>query len=190
MRKITMTAMLAAVATLLMYLQFPLPFLMPSFVQMDFSELPALIASFAIGPVSGVAVCLIKNLIHLLVSGSGGVGELCNFLLGVTLVVPAGLLYRIRRTRRFALIGCLIGAACMALLSFPLNLYLIYPFYERFMPIDAIIRSYSEILPAISSLPAALLVFNLPFTLVKGLAATGLTFLIYKPISSFINGRT
>ena len=87
-RKIAMTAILSAVATVLMFLSFSLP-IVPSFLAMDFSELPALIASFSMGPVSGVAVCFIKNLINLPTSGTGGVGELCNFLMGITFVVPA-----------------------------------------------------------------------------------------------------
>ena len=97
-RKIAMTAILSAVATVLMFLSFSLP-IVPSFLAMDFSELPALIASFSMGPVSGVAVCFIKNLINLPTSGTGGVGELCNFLMGITFVVPAGLFYRQKKNR-------------------------------------------------------------------------------------------
>ena len=88
-RRITMTGMLSAVATVLMFLSFSIP-LVPSFLKMDFSELPALIASFAFGPVSGATVCLVKNLVNVLSTTTGGVGELSNFLLGVSFVVPAG----------------------------------------------------------------------------------------------------
>ena len=82
--KLTVTAMLSTVAFLLMFIEFPLPMLIPSFVKMDFSELPALIAAFSMGPVSGVVVCFIKNLVNLTMSTTGGAGELCNFLMGVT----------------------------------------------------------------------------------------------------------
>ena len=84
-RRLTGTAMLAAVACVLQYLSFPVPMLIPSFIKMDFSELPGLLAAFAYGPLSGAAVCLIKNLVNLLIknSGTGGIGELSNFLLGV-----------------------------------------------------------------------------------------------------------
>ena len=78
--KIAVTAMLSAAAAVLMALDFPIPFLIPPFVKMDFSELPALLAAFSLGPVSGVVVCLVKNLIHLTMSSTQGVGELCNFL--------------------------------------------------------------------------------------------------------------
>ena len=187
-RAIAMTAMLGAAATVLMLFEFPLPFVIPSFIKMDFSELPALIAAFAIGPTSGVAVCLIKNLINLITSTSGGVGELCNFLLGCAFVLPAGLLYRYKKTRSGALLGSLAGAALMAVCSFPLNLYLIYPVYTRFMPLEQILAAYQALLPSMDSLWKCLLVFNLPFTLVKGLAATLLAFLVYKPLSRFIKG--
>ncbi len=92
-RKIVMTALLGSLATVLMLLDFSVPF-MPAFIKMDLSELPALIASFSIGPVSGIAVCLIKNLINLTRTSTAGIGELSNFLLGVMFVAPAGLSHR------------------------------------------------------------------------------------------------
>ena len=187
-RKLAMTAMLGAVASVLMLIEFPIPFLIPSFVKMDISELPALIASFSIGPVSGVVVCLIKNLVNLPFTGSGGSGELCNFLLGCAFVIPAGVIYRLKKTRVGALIGSLCGAACMALISFPLNLFITYPFYSQFMPIETILQQYQALIPAVNSLEACLLIFNLPFTLLKGLLATALTFLVYKPLARFIKG--
>ena len=115
-RTLAMTAILGAVATVLMMLSFSLP-VIPSFVKLDFSELPALIAAFALGPASGVGVCFLKNLINLTMSSTAGVGELCNFLLGVTFVVPAGLVYKYRKDRWGALWGSLLGAVVMAVLT-------------------------------------------------------------------------
>ena len=127
--KIAVTAMLSAAATVLMFLEFPIPFLIPSFVELDFSELPALLAAFSLGPVSGVVVCLVKNVIKgLLFSGTGGVGEMCNFLLGICFVIPAGLIYRYRKTRSCALAGALAGAVVMAVCSIPVNYFISYPF--------------------------------------------------------------
>ena len=97
-RKLAVTAILGAVASALMFLAFQVP-LMPSFIQMDLSELPALLAAFSMGPLSGVGVCLIKNLVHLLATSTGGVGELSNFLLGAAFVLPAGLFYKYRKNR-------------------------------------------------------------------------------------------
>ena len=144
-RTLAMTAILGAVATVLMMLSFSLP-VIPSFVKLDFSELPALIAAFALGPASGVGVCFLKNLINLTMSSTAGVGELCNFLLGVTFVVPAGLVYKYRKDRWGALWGSLLGAVVMAVLSFPINYWITYPFYTATMyPLEAILGLYQEI---------------------------------------------
>lgn len=188
LRMITVTGILAAMGAVLMALEFPVPF-MPSFVKFDFSELPALLATFSMGPVSGVLVCLVKNLIHLPFGSTGGVGELCNFLLGVCFVLPAGILYKLRKNRRAALIGSLGGAVAMALCSVPLNYFISYPVYTKFLPLDAIIGMYQELLPGVNGLLQCLVIFNLPFTLLKGLLDTLLVFLIYKHLSPILHGK-
>ena len=193
-RKLALTAVLSAVATVLMYLQFPLPFIIPAFIQMDFSELPALIAAFAYGPIAGVVVCLIKNLLHLLVTSTMGVGELSNFLLGASFVFIAGFIYKIVNNRKGALIGTLIGAAFMAAISFPINLYITYPFFTTVFfggnP-EPIMGMYQALLPWADTLPKALLVFNVPFNFVlKGLFNAAIAFLIYKPLSPLLKGKS
>ncbi len=182
-----MTAVLAAVSTALMFLSFSVPAI-PFFVKMDFSELPALIAAFSMGPLSGVAVCLVKNLVNVLATYSGGVGELCNFLLGAAFVVPAGLIYKKWNGRGGALVGSLSGAAVMALFSLPLNYFLVYPAYSLVMPMDQVLALYQAINPNVHSLFDALLWFNTPFTFVKGLLDVAVTFLIYKRLSPIIKG--
>ena len=201
--QIATTAMLGAVATILMILEFPIPFLVPPFVKMDFSELPALLAAFSMGPISGIAVCFIKNLIHALVSSSGYIGELCNFMLGCCFVVPAGLIYHIRKSRTNALIGALVGALCMALISIPVNYFITYPFYMiKFgLSQEIILYMYQDvvnltgsIIPFVKGMLAwtdnlftCLIVFNAPFTLLKGLLTAALTFLVYKPLSPLLH---
>ncbi len=187
-RRITVTAMLAAVATVLMYVEFSVPF-MPEFVKLDISELPGMLAAFSFGPVAGVFVCLVKNALHLLVTTTGGVGELSNFLLGVCLVVPAGLIYQIRKSRGSALVGALIGSAVMALVSIPLNYYLTYPIYANFMPVDVIVGMYQAIRPSVNGLLNCLITFNAPFNFLKGAIATAICFAIYKPLSPVLHGR-
>ena len=186
-RKIAVTAMPSAAATVLMALDFPIPFLIPPFVKMDFSELPALLAAFSLGPVWGAAVCLVKNLINLTMSSTNGVGELCNFLLGVCFVIPAGVIYRHWKTRWGALAAALAGAVLMAVCSVPINYFISYPFYTTFMPIDTIIGMYQELIPSVDGLLACLIVFNAPFTLLKALLDTLLAFLIYKPLSPLLH---
>ena len=187
-RKMTMTALLGALATVLMFISFKVP-LMPSFISMDFSELPALIAAFSMGPLSGVVVCLIKNLVNLFASQTGGVGELSNFLLGCCFVLPAGLIYRYKKTQLGALIGALAGAVCMAVVSVFTNYFIVYPIYTNFLPMEAIMGMYQAINPRVETLWEALWVFNVPFTFIKGMCSVLITFLIYKKISPLIKGK-
>ena len=193
-RFITVTGILGAVSTVLMMLSFSVPF-MPSFIKFDFSELPALIATFSMGPLSGVAVCLIKNVINLTMSTTGGVGELSNFILGVCLVLPAGIIYKYHKNRKSALLSALLGSFIMGLVSLPNNYFLTYPIYSKIMPIEAIVGMYAKIFPGVANvfsgmdpLFSCLVIFNAPYTFFKGLVITIITFLIYKYISPIIKG--
>ena len=186
-RKMTMTAMLAAVATVLMFFSFSVP-LMPSFIKLDLSELPALIAAYAFGPLSGVTVCLVKNLVNVLFTTTGGVGELSNFVLGASFVFTAGLIYKYKRNRAGALIGSVAGAAVMAVIGVFSNYYIVYPVYTAFMPMETILGMYRAINPAVETLWDALIWFNMPFTFIKGMCSTAMAFVIYKPLSPVLKG--
>ena len=144
---ITITGLLTTVSIILQYFELSIPFLIPSFVKFDISELPALIASFAMGPMYGAVICVIKNIIHIIMgSYSGGIGELCNAILGISFVVPAGYIYKYHKTKKAALFGSLVGSVAMALISFPTNLFISYPVYTKMMPIEQIIDAYNAIL--------------------------------------------
>lgn len=186
-RYLTVTAMLSAVAYILMFLDFSVPF-MPAFIKMDLSELPALIGSFAMGPVCGIVVCLIKNVLHLFITTTGGVGELSNFILGVAFVLPAGLIYRHKKSRKSALIGSLAGAVVMGVFSIISNYYLVYPVYYNFMPEKTVLNAYQALIPSMKSILQSLVCFNMPFTIIKGLFSVVITFLIYKHISPILKG--
>lgn len=188
-RKLTVTAMLSAVAFLLMFIEFPIPMLIPSFVKMDVSDLPALLGAFALGPVYGVVIEVLKNLLHILIKGtsSAGIGELFNVTMGAVFVLVAGLVYWKDHTRKGAVIGAVAGAVIMALASLPMNYFLVYPFYATlFGGMEAIIGAYQAILPGVDGLFQCLAIFNVPFTFCKGLLDVLLCFLIYKPLSNVI----
>ncbi|MBQ9845782.1 MAG: ECF transporter S component [Oscillospiraceae bacterium] len=187
-RKMTSTAMLAAVSTVLMFFSFSVP-LMPSFIKMDLSELPALIASFTFGPVSGITVCLVKNLINVFFTTTGGVGEVSNFLLGTMFVAPAGFIYQRMRTKKGAMIASVVGAATMAILSLFTNYFIVYPVYTNIMPLEVIIGAYSAINPHVENLWQALLWFNVPYTFIKGMLSVVITMLIYKPLAPILRGK-
>ncbi|MCI9156947.1 MAG: ECF transporter S component [Lawsonibacter sp.] len=189
-RAITITAMLSAVACVLNIFDFPIPFLIPAFVKMDVSDLPELLAAFSLGPWYGVTVTFLKNLLKLVIKGTSTAyaGELCNFILGASFSFVAGAVYHVKKSRKNALIGALAGAAVMALLSIPCNYYISYPVYTKFMAIDKIIAAYQAIRPGVNGLLECLIVFNAPFTLLKGLLTSALCFLIYKPLSPVLHG--
>ena len=189
-RAITVTAMLSAVACVLNLFDFPIPFLIPTFVKMDISDLPELLAAFSLGPWYGVTVTLLKNLIKLVIKGTSTAyaGELCNFILGASFSFTAGLIYHHKKSRKTALIGALVGAVVMALLSIPCNYYISYPVYTRFMAMDKIIAMYQSLRPGVNGLLECLIVFNAPFTFLKGLLTSALCFLIYTPLSPILPG--
>ena len=189
-RKITVTAIMSALSFALMMLDFPVPMLIPSFIKFDFSELPALITAFAYGPGWGVLVCLIKNVLHLPMSSTQYVGELSNFLMGAVFVFVAGLFYKIKRTRSFALSGALVGNLAMAIACFVVNYFVTYPIYmEILLPEEALMGMYQAILPSVDSIAKAILIFNVPFTFVKGLASVLITFLVYRKLSPLLKGK-
>lgn len=185
--RIAMIALLSALSTVLMALSFSVPF-MPFFIKMDFSELPALLASFSIGPGAGVLVCLVKNLINLPLSSTGGIGELSNFLLGVTFVLPAGLIYRFKKSRGGAVLASCAGALAMGVVSLPINYFITYPIYSKIMALDKIVGLYQAIIPSVDGLLSCLIVFNMPYTFLKGILNAIICFIIYKPISPFLKG--
>ncbi len=186
-RYLTVTAMLAAVSFILQYFEFPIP-IMPPFIKFDFSDLPALLGCYAYGPICGVLICLVKNLLHLAVSQSMFVGELSNFLLGSVFVIIAGTVYKFKKTKTGALVGGVSGAIAMGLFSIVSNYFVVYPAYYQFMPQEAILEAYQKILPSMTSILQSLVVFNLPFTIVKGLIAVVFCMLVYKPLSPILKG--
>ena len=189
--KLTVTAMLSTVAFLLMFIEFPIPALIPAFVKLDISDLPELLAAFSLGPVYGVVVTLLKNVLFSVLHGTSSayVGELFNFIMGSVFSFTAGFIYQKKKSRKSALVGALTGALLMAVLSVPFNFFVVYPAYVVFyqMPLEAIVGMYQAILPAADSLWKCLLIFNVPFTFCKGMIDVALCFLIYKPLSPLLH---
>ena len=185
-RRLVQIAMLAAVSAVLMLFEFPIPFLAPSFYEMDFSEIPILIGSFAMGPLAGACIELIKVLINLVINGTDTmfVGEFANLLMGCALVVPAGYIYKTHKTRKHALIGMAAGAICMAAAA----VFLLLPAYGKAfgMSMDVIINAGAAINSAIDSLLKFCLLAVAPFNLLKGILVSVITFLLYKHISRLL----
>ena len=187
-RRLTMTAVLAAVAFLLAFFELPVP-LSPSFARMDLSDLPALIGAFAFGPASGVMIELIKNLLQLFTTSTGGVGELANFLMGASFVGIAGIIYRRHRTRRGALLACLAASVGMGLAAAVVNYFILLPLFESFLPLEQLIASFGAFIPFIHTKLDVVLDNAFPFNLLKGLGLSFITMLLYKRLSPVLRGR-
>jgi len=198
-RFITITAILGALSAVLQIFEIPVPMLVPAFVKLDFSDLPAILATFLVSPISGVAVCLIKNVVHIATSSSLGVGELANFLTSVACVLPAGIIYKLKPTKKMAVVAMLAGALVSGVMSIFINYFITYPFYMSAYGLTegALIGMYAEVASlqkeifGISAVPAitlwdALIWFNAPFTFLKFIACSVVVFFIYKPLSKAI----
>ncbi|MDL2264295.1 ECF transporter S component [Synergistaceae bacterium OttesenSCG-928-I11] len=186
-RGITTTALLGAIAAILIFLNFPLP-IFPAFIKMDVSDAPALIAAFAMGPAAGVAVELIKNAVNLTHTSTGGVGELANFSIGAAFVVPAGLLYKRRKDIRRAVTALIVGTLTMTVVAAFANYFVLIPLYSNFVPMETIVGMYRAIIPYADTLPKIILMSVVPFNLLKGLIVSLVTFALYKKLSPVIKG--
>ena len=161
-KKLVYIGLLAAVATALMYLELPLTFLfMPPFLKLDISGVPTLIGTFMFGPAAGIFISLVKDLIHLLSSQTGGVGELSDFLIYTAFSLSAGFLYRYHKSKKGALLACLSGTAAVTVVGALTNRFLIIPFYSKLMPIDAIVSACNAVNPMIDSIDGYILFLSL-----------------------------
>ena len=187
-RKLTGTAILAAVSFGLQFLELPM-ILSPGFAKFYFSELPAIIGGFAYGPLYGVVIELIKNLLHLTVSATGGIGELANFVIGSALVLPAGIIYKMNKSRKTAIIGCAVGSVCMGIVAAVMNYFVLLPLFQKFMPMEEMIAAFASFIPIIKTKLDVVLVNALPLNILKGVVISLITMLLYKHLSPILKGR-
>lgn len=185
-RVMSTVSIMGAISFIIMFISVPLPF-MPSFLKLDFSEIPAIITSFALGPIPGLCVVLVKNIIHLLFTSTGGVGEIANFLIGASFVLTAGFIYKKNKTKKGAMISFLISIFCMTIVGAVLNYYLLLPIYTLITPLSSsIISICKSINPNINSLLDIVYIFIIPFNLIKGFCISFITFILYKKLSPII----
>lgn len=181
---------LAAVAAVLMTLEFPLWFA-PGFYELDFSEVPILLATFSLGPAAGAMTELVKILINLVLRGTdtAGVGEFANFLIGCSLIVPAGFIYKRNKTFKNAILGLFVGTVTLAVVGAFLNYYLLLPLFSNIYgaPIQAFIDMGNAVNPAITDMKTLILYAVVPFNLFKGLVVSAMVLLIYKKLSPILH---
>lgn len=183
---LTKTAILSAIAYILMLFEMPLPFA-PVFLKMDFSDIPALIGSFAMGPLAGVLIELVKNLLKVMtITRTFGVGELGNFLVGASFVFTAGIIYRTKKDKKTALIGCLIATLVMTSVAMGFNNFVLIPAFSKVMPIDSIIAMGSAVTDKIHDIPTLVLYGITPFNLFKGVVISAVAMLLYNGVKPLL----
>lgn len=187
---ITKVAILSALSFLIMLLEFPLP-LLPTFLKIDLSEIPVLLGTFALGPVAGIIIELVKNLIHLTITSTAGIGELANFLVGITYVIPAGLIYKYVKNKKGAFIALVFGTVSMTIFASLLNYYVFIPLYGIVLkfPADAIIGMGTQVNKNIVSLKTFITLAIAPFNIVKGVVVSILVLLMYKRLSPLLHNK-
>ena len=182
-------AILGAIAFGIMLIQFPIP-IFPAFLKIDLSDVVALVGGFAIGPVSGVVVQLIKVLLHFIIrTSTGGVGELANFIIGASFVFPAAFIYHMKKDKKHALVGVIVGTITMTIAGALANIYILIPFYANIFPIEAIINMGTVINENITDVNSLVLYGITPFNIFKGIIISLVTMLIYKKISPILKSK-
>jgi len=182
-RYIAKIGILSAIAVILMFFEVPLP-MMPSFLKLDASELPAIIGAFVLGPMAGVGIEFIKNLLHAANTQTMGIGEIANFLVGVAFILPAGYLYKRHKSQRGAILSLMMGTFSMMLVASWLNYFILLPLYQAMLhfPLEQIITLGTVANPQIVDLKSFITMAIAPFNLIKGIVISVFTLLIYKKI--------
>lgn len=189
-RKIAMTGMFSAISGVLMLVEVPLVFIAPEFYGLDLSELPVLICGFAFGPVAGVVAEFVKIIIKLFFkpTSTAFVGELANFIVGCSLILPATITYRLKKSKKMAMLACVIGTLCITVVGTLFNaIYLLPKFAQLFgMPLEQIISMGTEINEHITDITSFVVFAVAPMNLIKGALVSGITLLIYKKLSPIL----
>ncbi|QQY80101.1 riboflavin transporter FmnP [Keratinibaculum paraultunense] len=188
-RTMVKISVLGVIAFILMLLDFPLWFT-PPFLKFDVSDVPALIGSFALGPMAGVIVQLVKNLLKILLAGTNTavVGEIANFIVGSVFAYVAGLIYYKEKTFKNAVIGLVVGTIAMTVVISIANYYIMIPFYAKAygMPLDKIITISGAVNKYVVDLKSLIIFAVIPFNLLKGVVVSLITILLYKRVSPIL----
>jgi riboflavin transporter FmnP len=182
-RYITKVGILSAIAAILMFFEIPLP-MMPSFLKLDASELPAIIGAFVLGPMAGVSIEFIKNLLHAANTQTMGIGEIANFLVGIAFILPTGYLYQRYHSRGGAILALSLGTISMVISSSLLNYFVLLPLYQTVLhfPLDQIIHLGTMANPQIVDLKSFIAMGIAPFNMIKGIVISIFTLMIYKKV--------
>lgn len=192
LNRMVKVSLLGVIGFLLMIVEFPIP-LFPEFLKIDLGDLPALIGAFALGPMAGVMVELMKNLLHgIFFSKTMFIGDFANFIIGSTLIATAGTIYKMKKTKKRALIGIAAGTLFMCVVAGITNYYIFLPLYEKVLhvPIAAMISAAKVINPRVNNLNSFIVWVTIPFNLMKGILISVITMAVYKKVSPILHSET
>lgn len=192
-RKTAMIGMFSAIAGILMLFEFPLPMIAPPFYELDLSELPVLICGFAFGPVAGVVTEFLKVMIKLFLKSTSTafVGDLANFAVGCTMILPATVIYHLKKSKKMAVVACVVGTICMAIFGTAFNaIYLIPAFSKLYgIPLEGIIAMGSAINASINDIVTFVIICVGPLNIIKGTMISVITLMVYKHLSPILKGK-
>ena len=188
MFNLTRCGLLSAMAVILFYIEIPVV----AFYKLDLSTLPAILAGFAMGPIQGLAVIIIKNLVHVLGTSTAGVGELADILMSCAFVIPASLIYRSSKTRKGALKAMLVGSVAMIVAAMLVNYFILIPAYQVLMnlPLEAIIGMGQAVLPFVDNTVKLVIFITAPFNILKAAVLSFVTYLLYKRVSPLLHQKS
>ncbi len=192
-RRVSLIGICGAIAAVLHMLDFPLLFLAPEFYKLDFSELPVMLCGFYLGPSATIVCEFIKILLKLLLKGTSTafIGDFANFVVGCSLVLPATIVYHIRKTKKTAICGLIAGTFCLTVFGSLFNAVYLLPAFAKFygMPMDAIISAGHAIHSGITGISTFVLLAVAPLNLIKGTVISALTLLLYKRVARPLFGK-
>ena len=191
-RRVSIIGICAAIATVLHMLDFPLLFLAPGFYKLDFSELPVLLCGFYLGPSATVICEGIKILLKLMLKSTSTafVGDLANFVVGCSFVLPATFWYHFHKSKHSAIIGLILGTVSMAVLGSAFNaVYLLPKFAQLYkLPLDSIIAMGAQVNASVTNVTTFVMICVAPLNVVKGVMVSIPTMLLYKRVAKPLFG--
>ena len=187
MFNLTRCGLLSAMAVILFYIEIPIV----AFYKLDLSTLPAILAGFAMGPLQGIAVIIVKNLVHMLGTSTACVGELADILMSCAFVIPASLIYRSSKTRKGAFKAMLVGSVAMIVAAMLVNYFILIPAYQVLMnlPLEAIIGMGQAVLPFVDNTVKLVIFITAPFNILKAVVLSFVTYLLYKRVSPLLHQK-
>ena len=193
-RQIATTGILAAVATVLFAFVPSIP-VVPNIYNLDFSNIPVMLGGFAMGPIPGLVILLIKDVVHFLIRGLSetvGVGDIADFITCASFMLPAAIMYQRKRTLNTAMTGMVVGMVLVTVISVFLNKWFLFPTFSRLIPymtLEKIVETIGKVFPFADTEWKAVLLVTAPFNLIKSIMIMVVTFFIYKPLSPILKGN-